>query len=95
MPLAQADIRRSRRGVRSTRHARRVTDPTHGIPEGEIARAVVRLSAAAEQAGKLLESAADLHRSLVELHGSLTEPLVDLERLLAAVHEPPPDTPAA
>jgi hypothetical protein len=44
---------------------------------------VVRLAQALERPGDLLEATAELHRKVVELHAALTEPLVDLERLLA------------
>jgi hypothetical protein len=67
-----------------------VADASPPFPEGEIAHAVVRLSQAVEQTGALLEEAADLHRRLVEVHGLLTDPLVDLEQLLASAHPPPP-----
>jgi hypothetical protein len=48
-----------------------------------IAQAVVRLAHAVEQTSELLAAATELHRKAVKLHGSLTEPLVELERLLA------------
>jgi hypothetical protein len=53
------------------------------ISRQEAASLVVRLAQALEQAGVLLEASAELHRKVVELHAALTEPLVDLERLLA------------
>ena len=45
--------------------------------------AVVRLARAVEQTGELLAAATELHRRLADLHTTLTEPLVELERLLA------------
>jgi len=53
------------------------------IPPDVIAKAVVRLTSAVEQTGELLAATNDLHRKVAELHGILTEPLVDLEQVLA------------
>lgn len=70
---------------RTTKHGKPMPEPAaraDAIAEGEVARAVVRLSRALEQTSELLEAVTDLHRKVVELHAVLTEPLVDLEDLL-------------
>jgi hypothetical protein len=54
------------------------------IPPDVIAKAVVQLTLAVEQASELLVAATDLHRRVAELHGTLTEPLVELDRVLTA-----------
>jgi Ca2+-transporting ATPase len=41
------------------------------------------LALAVEQTSELLVAATDLHRRVAELHGAVTEPLVELERVLA------------
>jgi hypothetical protein len=61
------------------------------IPPDVIAKAVVRLTSAVEQTGELLAAANDLHRKVAELHGILTEPLVDLEQVLAERDRLPDD----
>ena len=59
----------------------------------EVASLIVQLSRAIEQTTELLEAASELHRKLAELHGALTEPLVDLERVLAEAQKPSPKEP--
>jgi hypothetical protein len=61
------------------------------IPPDVIAKAVVRLTSAVEQTGELLAATNDLHRKVAELHGILTEPLVDLEQVLAERDRLPDD----
>jgi hypothetical protein len=53
------------------------------IPPDVIAKVVVQLALAVEQTSELLVAATDLHRRVAELHGAVTEPLVELERVLA------------
>jgi hypothetical protein len=43
----------------------------------------VRLADAVEKTGELLALATELHSRLADLHAALTEPLVELERLVA------------
>lgn len=61
------------------------------IAQHDVASVVVRLSRALEQASELLEAASELHRKVAELHGALTEPLVDLERVLAEAQKQTPN----
>jgi hypothetical protein len=64
------------------------------IAPHEIANVVARLALSVEQTSELLESATELHRKVAELHAALTEPLLDLERLLAEAQGESPRKPA-
>jgi hypothetical protein len=48
-----------------------------------IARAVLQLAHALDQTSELLVAATELQRKVTDLHATLTEPLVELERVLA------------
>jgi hypothetical protein len=57
--------------------------PEPAPPADVIAYAVAQLARAVDQTSELLVAATELHRKAVDLHESLTEPLVELERVLA------------